>query len=91
MCEPNFTGSVGAMEPAGVLSMFSRSLNFSIRYMLVYIMYMHLICDGDATTHSLSIEESPYGEEHTVWDVFKRGWALLSRSLEDRNSLIIRP
>ena len=59
VCEANFTGSAGAMEPTGVLLMFSRSLSFNIRY-------KHLICDGDAKTHSLLLEESPYGEEHTI-------------------------
>ena len=62
VCEANFTGSAGAMEPTGVLSMFSRSLSFNIRY-------KHLICDGDAKTHSLLLEESPYGEEHPVQKV----------------------
>ena len=62
VCEVNFTGSAGAMEPTGILLMFSRSLSFNIRY-------KHLICDGDAKTHSLLLEESPYGEEHTIQKV----------------------
>ena len=51
VCETNFTGSAGAMEPTAILLMFSHSLSFNIRY-------KHLICDGDVKTHSLLLEES---------------------------------
>ena len=59
VCEANFTGSAGAMEPKGVSAMFSRSLDFNTRY-------KYLISDGDAKTHALLLEEKPYGTEHVI-------------------------
>ena len=59
VCEANFTGSAGAMEPRGISRMFSRSLDFNVRY-------KYLISDGDAKTHALLLEEKPYGDGHDV-------------------------
>ena len=39
--------------------MFARSLDFNIRY-------KHLICDGDAKTHAVLLEQKPYGPSHEV-------------------------
>ena len=57
VCEANFTGSAGTMKPKGVSTTFSHSLDFNIRY-------KYLISDGDAKTHTLLLQEKPYGEEH---------------------------
>ena len=55
-CDANFTGSAGAMEPQGTLKLFSRSLQYKIRY-------KHLVADGDSKTHALLLREQPYGFE----------------------------
>ena len=58
-CERNFEGSAGSMEPKGIVEMFKSSLNYNLRY-------TSLICDGDAKTHALLLEEQPYGRSHPV-------------------------
>ena len=58
-CECNFDGSAGSMEPKSILQMFKSSLQFKIRY-------SSLICDGDAKTHAMILDEQPYGEGHLV-------------------------
>ena len=56
MCKKNFDGSAGSMEPIGAVELFSRSMNFKIRY-------SRLVCDGDSKTHSLLLERKPYGKQ----------------------------
>ena len=55
-CDANFTGSAGAMEPEGALEMFERSMDYKVRF-------KNLISDGDSKTHSLLLQEQPYGPE----------------------------
>ena len=61
VCDANFSGSAGAMEPLGTVELFKRSLNEKIRY-------KYLIADGDSKTHTLLLQEQPYGTdgEHQV-------------------------
>ena len=50
----NFEGSAGTMEPQGTLQLFKLSLDYNLRY-------TKLISDGDSKTHTLLLEEKPYG------------------------------
>lgn len=47
------------MEPNGALELFSRSMNYKIRY-------TRLVCDGDSKTHNLLLEHKPYGPSKLV-------------------------
>ena len=47
------------MEPHGTLTMFSRSLDYNLRF-------KHLIADGDCKTHALLLREQPYGPDLPV-------------------------
>ena len=58
-CEINFSGSAGAMEPKGTLEMVRRSSENKLRY-------KYLISDGDSKTHSLLLNEQPYGSDCLV-------------------------
>lgn len=53
-CEANYEGSAASMEPKGISMMYGRSLDNNLRY-------KQLICDGDCKTHSLLLEQKPYG------------------------------
>lgn len=55
-CDANFSGSSGAMEPRGAVTLFKRSLDHNIHY-------TNLISDGDSKTLSLLHQEMPYGPE----------------------------
>lgn len=47
------------MEPAGILKLFQRSLQYKIRY-------LNFISDGDSKTFATLSEAKPYGDEHPV-------------------------
>ena len=59
VCDANFSGSAGSMEPQGTLEMFGSSLSHGLRY-------KWLISDGDSKTHALLLREQPYGKDHLV-------------------------
>ena len=59
VCDVNFDGSAGAMEPQGTLDMFRSSLQYGVRF-------KWLISDGDAKTHSLLLTEQPCGPDNLV-------------------------
>ena len=72
-CDMNFSGSAGAMEPEGMLSMFQHSLNYKLRY-------KYLIADGDSKTHSLLLGKTALWQglkKGIVLDTFKSEWELL--------------
>ena len=54
ICDINFSGSAGAMEPYGTLKMFQQSLDYNVRF-------KSLISDGDSKTYALLLKEKPYG------------------------------
>ena len=56
VCDANFVGSAGAMEPKGTLEMFQRSLEYKLRF-------KHLVSDGDSKMHSLLLQQQPYGPD----------------------------
>lgn len=56
VCSANYSGSAGGMEPNGTLQLFKKSMTDKIRY-------KYLISDGDSKTHSLLLEEQPYGSD----------------------------
>lgn len=53
-CDINFRGSSGAMEPQGIVKLFSRSLDYKLRY-------KHYISDGDSASFSALKKAKPYG------------------------------
>ena len=54
-CQANFSGSSGAMDAAGLLSIFQRSIeNHSARY-------VEFLGDGDSKAHKKLVEEAVYG------------------------------
>ena len=53
VCNVNYEGSSGGMEPHGTLKMFQRSLDFHLRY-------RYLISDGDSKSHNLILKSQPY-------------------------------
>ena len=59
ICDANYEGSSGGMEPHGMVMMFQRSLDFRLRY-------KYLISDGDSKSHSLILESQPYGSSCKV-------------------------
>ena len=58
-CDINFDGSAGAMEPAGILELFKRSLDYKIRY-------TSYISDGDTKSFAILSAEEPYGSDHKI-------------------------
>ena len=58
-CDVNFDGSAGAMEPAGIVELFKRSLQYRLRY-------TSYISDGDTKSFSILSAEQPYGNDHKI-------------------------
>lgn len=54
VCVANYEGSSLGMESHGTLALFKRSLNYGLRY-------RYLMSDGDSKSHSLILEDQPYG------------------------------
>ena len=59
VCNVDYEGSSGGMEPHGTLKMFQRSLDFHLRY-------RYLISDGDSKSHNLILKSQPYGSSYMV-------------------------
>lgn len=59
-CEANYTGSSGAMEAAGALKIWKRSVEkFKLRYTA-------MIADGDSSTYPTVAAAEPYGKDHPI-------------------------
>ena len=59
VCDANYSGSAGSMEPQGTLEMFKTSLSHGLRY-------KWLISDGDSKTYSLLLRKQPYGKDQLI-------------------------
>ena len=59
VCHVNYSGSAGSMEPSGTLELFQSSRSYGLQY-------KWLISDGDSKTHSLLLQEQPYGSDQLV-------------------------
>ncbi|KAK3887685.1 hypothetical protein Pcinc_003549 [Petrolisthes cinctipes] len=62
-CKVNYTGSSGGMEKEAAVTLWKRSVDLKLRYMV-------MVSDGDASTFKSLIEinnkEGPYGTDHKI-------------------------
>ena len=60
LCEANFLGTSGAMDPHGLLAIFQRSVeSYNVRY-------AEFLGDGDSKAHKRIVEEAVYGEKEVT-------------------------
>ena len=59
ICESNFDGSSGSMEPMGLVKIFKGSLDYKL-------LYKHFVSDGDNSTLVPLMKEKPYGEDYVM-------------------------